>query len=141
MEWGKALRGEGFRGPIRELWLELDKDSNGTITLGEFDPESDKVLTEFRDLVLKSYATFPEAWASLFGVGEGDQVVEDAFTEGLFELGYEEDAHRLFRYLLEKPLENSHFIKLENFEPFHLKKSGRDLENALKEELVREGLI
>ncbi|CAE8583926.1 unnamed protein product [Polarella glacialis] len=141
MEWGKALRGEGFRGPIRELWLELDKDSNGTITLGEFDPESDKVLTEFRDLVLKSYATFPEAWASMFGVGEGDQVVEDAFTEGLFELGYEEDAHRLFRYLLEKPLENSHFIKLENFEPFHLKRSGRDLENALKEELVREGLI
>lgn len=127
-EFCEALRGLGFRGPIRELWFNLDKDGNGQITLEEFAPEVHHALTTFADMVLKRFVDFETAWQTYFDAERRGLVGECDFVEACHELGYKEDARKLFSYLLDRPLEGSTSLSFQEFlkdlEPHHIKNHG-----------------
>eukprot|EP00930_Biecheleria_cincta_P070568 TRINITY_DN58201_c0_g1_i1.p1 TRINITY_DN58201_c0_g1~~TRINITY_DN58201_c0_g1_i1.p1 ORF type:complete len:1469 (+),score=331.35 TRINITY_DN58201_c0_g1_i1:26-4408(+) len=135
MEFCAALREVSFRGPVKKLWLELDADNNGQISLEEFDKESHDILAEYHSYVIKKFGSFAEAFSM-----EG----EARFNEYLFhskckEIGYLGDVALLYKLLLDKPLENSHWLLPGDLEPHHLKKRGRALQRELKEKLISEG--
>jgi len=140
MEFCRALREVSYRGAVRELWHELDKDQNGQISLGEFEPEAHQVLQDFHSFILEKCGSFPEALRSHFDVAAKGRLDEASFKQKCLSLGYQGDVDLLWQHLLEKPLENRHWIIPEDIEPHHLKKRGREVQRELKMNLAKEGL-
>mmetsp|Transcript_31299 Transcript_31299/g.89821 ORF Transcript_31299/g.89821 Transcript_31299/m.89821 type:complete len:1481 (+) Transcript_31299:50-4492(+) len=136
----QALREVGFRGNVREIWAQLDKDKNGNITLEEFDPQAHEALSQFAQLVRGRFQSFSEAWGALFDPCSNGRIDEASFAKSCAELDYPGNAGKLYRYLLDKPLLNSHWLTLEDLEPHHLKKRGRAAEQELRRELDSEGV-
>lgn len=135
MEFCAALREVSFRGPVRSLWRELDADNNGQISLEEWDKETHDILAEWHRQVTKKAGSFAKA----FGTEGKSRFNEESFCSKCEELGYEGDAAVLYKLLLDKPLDNSHWLLPEDLEPHHLKKRGRAVQRELKEQLISEG--
>jgi len=153
VEFCQGLREVGYRGPVRQLWAELDNDKNGYITLAEFDPAAHKQLSEYAALVLARFAGYPEAWSQLFNREGLGRVNAEVFANCCKELGYidpaevgctpeeqREASKMLYDLLLDKPLENDHWLTADDIEPYHLKRRGKASEQDLKDRLARKGL-
>lgn len=111
----QTCREIGYAGNLRQLWLELDVEGTGFVSLKEIDPQAHKEIEEFRNLCLETYGSSLLAWKELFnpkglhGVGQAD------FVAKCQELGFKGDCKRLF-YLLRTDASRKELTMLD-FDP------------------------
>jgi len=66
-EFCKGARQLGYAGSIKQLWMSLDVDNNGYISLHELDPKVHTMVVHFLALLSEKYGTLDRAWRKGFG--------------------------------------------------------------------------
>jgi Ca2+-binding EF-hand superfamily protein len=96
-EFCAALRRLGYVGDMRKLWKRYDKDQKGCILLKDLDPEADQILSSFLELLAKKYGDLDTAWIDGFHKSTHDSVDEGLLAQACKKMGWDGDAHKLFK--------------------------------------------
>lgn len=102
-EFCASMRRQGFTGNIQQVFIELDSDKKGAITLADMDIAASQMLEDFRKLLLDKFdGSYIKAWAAMDSNRNG-VLEENELVEECEKLGYDGDAKLLFKYLLDGP--------------------------------------
>merc|ERR1740130_2327318 len=71
---------------MKKLWMDLDTDQDGFITLEDFDPAVAGLLKEFSQVISKSCGSCSAAWSRKFSRSMQGRCRLDRFTQVAFEL-------------------------------------------------------
>jgi len=115
IEFCNAMRRIGYRGSLKHLWKELDKEGRGVITLKELDPDAHEALETFRKMLIDRYGSFMKAWKQGLDTNHNGRVDEDEVVQCCKVIGYKGDVHKLFNYLLAEP--GKKFLNLGDVDP------------------------
>eukprot|EP00959_Pyramimonas_sp_CCMP1952_P363725 7616834-Pyramimonas_sp.AAC.1 len=55
----------GFQGNLKALWLSLDQDDTGYVSLEELNPEATVLLNDFREVLQIYFDSRSKAWSEL----------------------------------------------------------------------------
>jgi len=103
-EFCKGARQLGYAGSIKQLWLTLDNDQSGHITLNEIDPEVHAMVTNFLGLLCQRYTTLDRAWRVGFRKDPHGCIDEGEMTKMCADLGISQaHASKLFHSLQPMP--------------------------------------
>ncbi|CAE8606251.1 unnamed protein product, partial [Polarella glacialis] len=94
-----CCRDMGFHGNLRKLWMELDADHGGFISLNELDPAAFKDLEDFKCLCYEKFGNMIAAWEQGLNPDGHVGIAEKEFISRIGTLGFPGDARRLFRWL------------------------------------------
>eukprot|EP00928_Gymnodinium_smaydae_P078622 TRINITY_DN62735_c0_g1_i1.p1 TRINITY_DN62735_c0_g1~~TRINITY_DN62735_c0_g1_i1.p1 ORF type:complete len:1541 (+),score=406.02 TRINITY_DN62735_c0_g1_i1:121-4743(+) len=85
----EKMREIGFAGHIRKLWLEIDQDGDGFVSLYDLDPEAAESLATFKQRVIDRFGSTIEWWKSITRNKPGMMRLSDTeFAEACKDLGY-----------------------------------------------------
>lgn len=98
-EFCQACRELGYSGNLKQLWSELDADGDGFISLWEIDYQAAKALKSFHALVIERFGCMLQAWHYL-DIDKNHRLDEIEFVNRCQALGWEGNAHKLFRWLM-----------------------------------------
>mmetsp|Transcript_95536 Transcript_95536/g.212502 ORF Transcript_95536/g.212502 Transcript_95536/m.212502 type:complete len:921 (+) Transcript_95536:1-2763(+) len=121
-EFCQALRAIGYNGCLKKVWQEMDSDGSGFITLDEIDPNAHKALNAFRKLLTDLHGSTMQAWFAL-DTNRNGWLEEDEFVVKAKEVGYDGNAHQLFRYILDRP--GARWITMSDLDPEAMKEHYR----------------
>ncbi len=62
VEFCQAARDQGYNGNLKSLWLALDRDGSGHITLSDLDPVAHEAVEGFKGMLEEKYGNILEAW-------------------------------------------------------------------------------
>jgi len=103
-EFCKGARQLGYAGSIKQLWLTLDEDQSGHITLNEIDPEVHALVTRFLGGLSEKYGCLDKAWTKGFGKDPHGSIDEAEMTKMCANLGIDQkSAAKLFHSLQPMP--------------------------------------
>jgi len=112
-QWSKAMRSCGFEGNVKAVWKQLDDDNSGLISIAELCGHSAAKMRSFQEKVLAKYGpTWEDVWR-VIDADHSNQVDQDEFEEVCASVGYEGDAHALYKILRSHP--SRKFLNLEDF--------------------------
>jgi len=94
----KSCAEMGWRKDVRGMWQKMDKDSNGCVTLEEFDYESAQVLARFSNFVMETFKSYQVAFSAM-DVDGNNHVPFDEFTAALRQYGFMHETSELFAAL------------------------------------------
>eukprot|EP00930_Biecheleria_cincta_P057802 TRINITY_DN4367_c0_g1_i1.p1 TRINITY_DN4367_c0_g1~~TRINITY_DN4367_c0_g1_i1.p1 ORF type:complete len:1457 (+),score=324.91 TRINITY_DN4367_c0_g1_i1:89-4372(+) len=95
----QSCRELGFTGNVRKLWMELDVDKGGFISLSELDAEAAKDLEDFKILCFEQFGNTLSAWQQGINPENAPGVPEKQFAARCKEIGFQGDGRRLFKLL------------------------------------------
>lgn len=98
-EFLKACADVGYAGSRRELWNDLDADSNGGVSLKELDKPVAVMIDNMLACVRKRYSCWQNAWSAAIDPAGADRVERGPFVRACAVLGYGGNANRLFDLL------------------------------------------
>eukprot|EP00439_Symbiodinium_sp_Y106_P086391 s2122_g32.t3 len=107
----KACSELGWRKDVRGMWQKMDRDSNGCVTLEEFDYESAQVLAHFSKFVTDSFRSYEVAFTVL-DADRNNYVPFEEFSTRLDQLGFKHSTADLFAAL---DLQNTGRLYQEDF--------------------------
>ncbi|CAE7184345.1 unnamed protein product, partial [Symbiodinium necroappetens] len=107
----KACSELGWRKDVRGMWQKMDRDSNGCVTLEEFDYESAQVLAHFSKFVTDSFRSYEVAFTVL-DADRNNYVPFEEFSTRLGQLGFKHSTADLFAAL---DLQNTGRLYQEDF--------------------------
>lgn len=115
-EFCQAVRMIGYTGNLKNLWRELDEDNSGTISLTELDPEADRCLKEFREMLKMKFGDVFKAWKKGLDINHKGSVEENEFVGRCVDLGWTGcDPKKLFVYL--RADQSKRWITISDIDP------------------------
>jgi len=109
-EFMRACKDVGFAGSLKQLWVELEPDENGVVTLAQIDRTTANLLEEITACALRRYGTWDLAWRAVFDPRGEDRVNINTFLKGCAALGFTGDARYLFDLL---DMDRAKFLSFE----------------------------
>jgi len=95
-EFCLAMRNLGYGGDVKDMWMTLDCDNSGFISLNEFDEQTHQEVMSYRELVLEKYGGMLQAWMKDIDTKGAGQISEACFVRHCGRLGYKGNAKKLF---------------------------------------------
>lgn len=95
----QSCRELGFSGNVRKLWMDLDVDKGGFISLHELDPEAAQDLEDFKIICYEQFGNTLGAWQQGINPENAPAVSEKQFAARCKEIGFQGDGKRLFKLL------------------------------------------
>lgn len=88
--WHFSRAADHFGGnyDMKKLWMDLDSDEDGFVTLKDLDPGMAVLLKEFADVMVSSCGSAAAAWEREFSWSEHGRCQLDKFTRAARRLGY-----------------------------------------------------
>ncbi|CAE8648688.1 unnamed protein product, partial [Polarella glacialis] len=116
-EFCQACREMNFQGNLKALWLSLDKDDTGDISLEELDPEAVAHLEDFDRILTCFFTDLDTVWFTCLDLGHTGRCSLEEFLFGCKVLGFARNSMNLFRYL---DIRNDSYICIEQLEVLSL---------------------
>mmetsp|Transcript_47990 Transcript_47990/g.114057 ORF Transcript_47990/g.114057 Transcript_47990/m.114057 type:complete len:1185 (-) Transcript_47990:90-3644(-) len=113
-EFSCALSRLAFHGHVRSLWKQLDRDSDGRVSLADLDEETHSLLTEFNAKLKEKYGNMLVAWLKAMDTQGTGLVNEQQFTKACENIGYSGNPKKLFKIL--QPDIARKFLTLKDFD-------------------------
>jgi len=98
-EFCQACRQMGFQGNLKALWLSLDTDDTGDISLEELDPEAVGHLEDFDRLVNIFFNDLDSLWYTCLDTDGSGRCTLEEFIAGCRVMGYMRSGSQLHKYL------------------------------------------
>lgn len=98
-EFCQACRQMGFQGNLKALWLSLDTDDTGDISLEELDPEAVGHLEDFDRLISIFFNDLDTLWFSVLDTDGSGRCTLEEFIVGCRVMGYMRSGSQLHKYL------------------------------------------
>jgi len=114
-EFCTQCRAIGFQGNLKALWLSLDVDDTGDISLSELDPEAVAHIEDFKRLLTIFFDDLDTAWYTAMDPDASGRCSQDEFQRGCAMLGYQWQASQLFRYF---DIRDEKHISVEHLEMY-----------------------
>lgn len=111
----QALRDMGFAGNAKATWKALDRDGDGFIQLGDFDPKLEEMLYGYKNLVKEKFGNALAAWLQGLNSSPNGSVSKTVFAEHCKDLGFSGDVDVLFESLKNDKTRN--FMTLRDYDP------------------------
>jgi len=116
-EFCAGCRALSFNGNIKDLWVQLNGDVVGSVTLKALDREAENCLAALRDVLLQNYECLLDAWQHCLDEAGNIMIDEAQFTERLATLGFDlgpAKMQKLFRCLMpDKAIRHLHMEDLQ----------------------------
>jgi Ca2+-binding EF-hand superfamily protein len=121
-DFGPAIRRLGYEGSIRQMWTELDADSDGVVTLREFAPKLSELIIRFAQFLRERFKSADEAWSTF--APRGKRLLDlNEFTYACSAMGWTQDVQTLHNALDSSPGRGN--ISQRDFEWLGLQKKQR----------------
>lgn len=104
---------QSYGGDVRELWKYFDQDNSDIVTLKEFDPESHKLTTDFKEQLVAIYGSVVKGWTDCLDKEKIVRCPKDRFLAGCATIQYPHDAEKLYNYF---DTDQSQFISIEEID-------------------------
>eukprot|EP00931_Biecheleriopsis_adriatica_P027604 TRINITY_DN16582_c0_g1_i1.p1 TRINITY_DN16582_c0_g1~~TRINITY_DN16582_c0_g1_i1.p1 ORF type:complete len:1009 (+),score=225.01 TRINITY_DN16582_c0_g1_i1:89-3028(+) len=91
-----ALRQLGYSGNLKSAWNTLDADCDGFIQLGDFDPETDTMVSSYREAVTNKFGNMLAAWMQSLTKDGQSTCDRSTFEEHCQEIGWTGNVKLLF---------------------------------------------
>jgi len=98
MNFADACRKLGIKATQR-IWLELDLEKRGQVTLQELDPATGSAIAAFESFLKEKHMTTKKGWKEAFELNNTVLVDEKKFVAVCEKLGLEYDARAVFKLL------------------------------------------
>mmetsp|Transcript_24589 Transcript_24589/g.68472 ORF Transcript_24589/g.68472 Transcript_24589/m.68472 type:complete len:386 (-) Transcript_24589:107-1264(-) len=127
-EFCSKCRNIGFGGNMKALWIALDKNDTGFLSLDEFDPQAMVFLEEFEVLLRVFFDDLDMAWYMSLDPDFSGRCSQLEFQHACARLGFCRNSEQLFHYL---DTRNESYITVDQLEVFGLPRA------ACKEDAMR----
>jgi hypothetical protein len=101
-DFAKSCQKVGVKA-VQKVWSELDKNSDGQISLFELDAETSTMFNSLEQLLLERFGDTKEAWRKVFDKKGSLRCDQHAFVRGCQSINFEYDAELLFKLLRAEP--------------------------------------
>eukprot|EP00929_Paragymnodinium_shiwhaense_P031569 TRINITY_DN17650_c1_g6_i1.p1 TRINITY_DN17650_c1_g6~~TRINITY_DN17650_c1_g6_i1.p1 ORF type:complete len:892 (-),score=120.93 TRINITY_DN17650_c1_g6_i1:216-2891(-) len=126
----------GFRGKLKTLWLHLDKENRGYITLKDVRPDACEAINHLRLFLEENYRTIDDVWEKILDTkGHGKCTLSDWMDCIQNKLKYPGDARKLFDWL---DFSGSNFVTLTQMEYLGMRRRKITTQSAREKVLQRQ---
>jgi len=98
-EFCNACRKMGYHGNLKQLWLQLDTNRNGAVSLMEIDREVGHYMGTFKKALLEKFGDMLTAWRQGIDVNHNGRIEQKEVEDAVSHLGLDLDPAKLWGML------------------------------------------